>query len=132
MPRWRSRSGIGSPWSSKARRSSLGTGSAPSLLRTVSQAITSRRSSASRASSHTSPPRPGGDQLPTSAAGRRPSVTVLLRSGPAVPRRARLWHHEDLGAPVGTPVRMHERWISLSDRFKIVNAFITEGVEELG
>ena len=44
---------------------------------------------------------------------------------------ARLWHHEDLGAPVGTLVRVHEQWMGLSGRFGIVNAFITEGVGEV-
>ena len=36
---------------------------------------------------------------------------------------ARLWHHEDLGAPVGTPVRVHEQWMGavrpLRDRQRV-------------
>lgn len=41
---------------------------------------------------------------------------------------AKMWHHEDLASPAGTPVRVHEQWMGLSGHFGLVNVLLTSGM----
>lgn len=62
---------------------------------------------------------------PVASAGDDGWITVdyLLDGG-----SARVWHHEDLRVPVGTPVRVHEEWMGLSGLFGMVNVALTAGI----
>lgn len=51
------------------------------------------------------------------------TVDYLLDDG-----SARMWHHEDLQAPAGTPVRVHEQWKALSGPFGLVNVVLGSGI----